>query len=460
MKKKGVGSKKNPGSPSESEKPEVYALNKGKKGWTLSRRNFLASAAAVGAALTNTGIAEEAPSQDDGFQTGLISAIDCKKVRAHKEDVSSLALTPEGKILVTGSHDDKVKIWSLESFSLIDTLIRHKSDVFKLAISADGKWLVSGSKDREIKIWRLTEKGARLKNSFTKHEDMIHGVAITPDSRKAVSVSKEGTIMLWTLPNGKLIKSWEGGSGYLDIYALALSPDGKILATGGNSRYIELWSMEKGKEGTLVEKFDVNYGIVYNLAFSPDGKWLASARGSDNELRIWNIPKKKIHKIIYTQYSISVLAFSPDGKYIAAGGYGGFEIIKLPKGRTVKEVITALERVLSLAFSLDGKMLISGYREGYVKFWSFPKGKELRCLIDLKSNLEDKYGIRYKYKDNMGRWVEVTVPACNCAPPMPEGAVCTCNTVPGDICSCVGYICSCVGHICSCHGYGHYWYPN
>ena len=72
----------------------------------------------------------------------------------HSSGVRSVAIGPDGKTLASSSHDDTIKIWSLETFTEIATLTEHSSNVLSVAIGPDGKTLVSGSLDRTIKIWR------------------------------------------------------------------------------------------------------------------------------------------------------------------------------------------------------------------------------------------------------------------------------------------------------------------
>jgi hypothetical protein len=125
-----------------------------------------------------------------------------------------------------------------------------------------------------------------------------------------------------------------------------------------------------------------------------------------------------------------------------------------------KGVVAHGKPVKGLAFSPDGKLLVSGSVDKTIKLWSLPDGKPLpTCLMDLEESAPAVKGIRYTSGG------ESYTRACGS--PVPAGAVCTCNCVPGSGCSCVGF-CSCVGHTsCSCVGHtssggggGHYWYPN
>jgi|GEM_PF-3006362 len=455
MKRNDINRQKSSLSPSDNEKPEVYAVKRGKQGWKLNRRSFLASAVAAGAALTGAGIAKKKSPEEQIFRPGTTSDIKCEEVMAHLGRIDDMVISPDGELLVTGSND-RIKFWSLGLVALEESIDSKKSEVSTIEISPDGKWLLSGGLDKTVMVWSLKKRKGqlrlKLRKIFKKHNNRIEGIVITPDSKYAVSTSYDGIIMLWTLPKCKLIKRWSAKD-YL--HCLALSPDGKHLGSGG-SKSIKLWSIEKGHEGNLLKEIvKKSRGFIKALEFSPNGKRLASASEQDSMLRIWSIPSGKLNKVFQAQSPwVEAIAISPDGKYIASG-YENTKIHSFPSGKLIKKFgnvsTSVLDNVSSLIFTHDSKQLVVGYRDGRVKLWEFRIGEQVHCLIDLEATPNDKYGTTYKYQDEKGRWVEITVPACKCAPPMPKGSVCTCNTVPGRYCGCEGY--------CSCESF-HYWYPN
>jgi len=103
----------------KQEKPEVYAVRKSSRGWKLSRRNFLASTAASGIALTGKDFSKRTQPvirPSDGKK------IDCKLVTAHVRLISRMAVNPEDTILATGSYDETVKLWDFPAGSLLKSL--------------------------------------------------------------------------------------------------------------------------------------------------------------------------------------------------------------------------------------------------------------------------------------------------------------------------------------------------
>jgi WD40 repeat protein len=137
------------------------------------------------------------------------------------------------------------------------------------------------------------------------------------------------------------------------------------------------------------------------------------------------------------------IALTPDLRLLASGnGDGTILLWSLPDGTLLKTITGHSDWVLSTAISPDGRMLASSSSDATIKLWSLPDGKQLPvCLMDPDAIGPAVTGARYT-KDG----VAYTVP---CGTPLPAGAVCTCNCVPGCTCVTAGPGCGTV-----------YWYPN
>ena len=106
-------------------------------------------------------------------------------LKGHSDHVISVAISPDGQLLASGSDDNTIKIWNLPSGRLLRTLTGHSSDVISVAISPDGQLLASGSSDNTIKIWNLGS--GRLLRTLTGHSDDVYSVAFSPDGQTIAS---------------------------------------------------------------------------------------------------------------------------------------------------------------------------------------------------------------------------------------------------------------------------------
>ena len=121
----------------------------------------------------------------------------------HTDCVNSAAISPDNKKIVSGSNDNRIKIWDLESGELINTLKgQHTVYIYSVAISPDNKKIVSGSY-KTIHIWDL-ESGVSI-NTLKGHTNWVKSLAISPDNKKIVSGSFDSTICIWNLESGNLI---------------------------------------------------------------------------------------------------------------------------------------------------------------------------------------------------------------------------------------------------------------
>ena len=401
------------GHPQGQELPEVYSVSRGLSGWTLSRRSLLTAAAAAAAAAA---LPKRAP-----------AAVCGANALAHIGAVSTVAINRDGGLLASASGlDGTVKLWSLPNGALVHSL-SGGYDTPSVAISPDGKILVSSSRT-PVKIWSLP--GGTLLNTLTNAWAMT--VAISPDSQVLVTVDDTGT-MLWSLPAGNLLQTLDTDW----AAAAAFSPNGQMLVTGlWNGGSINLWSLPGGQ---LLNTLTGHSNGVWSVAIGPDGRLLASG-SYDTTIKLWALPGGALLETL-TGHTAPVrgIAISPDGRLLASSSDDQtIKLWSLPGGALLRSLSAWAG---SVAFSPDGVLLVSGGGEGSIRLWSVPDFKQLPvCLMDLASS---PYSSATQYTMAGSAYV---VP---CGTPLPTGAVITCNCVPGCSCvsdsggGC-GTVCICV----------------
>lgn len=220
--------------------------------------------------------------------------------------VNAVAFAPDGRTLAwAGANPPQVidnpaagdwrviTLWDVAAGRVRAVLAGHTAGISSLAFSPDGTTVVSGSHDRTARLWQ-SASGKPL--ATLEAPQAIHGVAISPDGRVIAAATGNGpasdderqpaapgAVMLWDVTTRAERATLTADEN--SVRAVAYSPDGKILGSGGHDGSIKLWDAKTGEERAVLRG---HHGYVYSLAFSPDGNVLASA-GLDSTVRVWQL---------------------------------------------------------------------------------------------------------------------------------------------------------------------------
>ncbi|HLO84968.1 MAG TPA: WD40 repeat domain-containing protein [Nostocaceae cyanobacterium] len=281
----------------------------------------------------------------------------------HSGKITSLAISPDGEVLVSGCTDKTINIWHLPTGNLIRTLNGDLGAVSSVAISPDGNFLVMGSNEHpsgNVKVWHL--KTGKLIHTLAGHQKPVNLVAISPDGQILASGSNK--IKIWDLQKGNRVCTlWHSSP----VYAAAISPDGTILASGSSDTKIRLWNPHNGDP---VRTLIGHAGEVTAVVISPDGEILFSG-SADRTIKVWHLGTGKLLNTFsgHTD-SVICLAVSPDGETIWSGSAD--KTIKqwsVSTGQVLKTLTGHTAVVNSLAVSGDGKILASGGNDKMIKVW-------------------------------------------------------------------------------------------
>ncbi len=288
----------------------------------------------------------------------------------HSDMVRSIAISPDGQTLVSGSNDQTIKIWQLSSGTLKSTLTGHSSWISSVAISPDGEILASGSGDNTIKIWQLST--GRMVRTLTGHSSGVNSIAISPDGQTLVSGSADNTIKIWQLSTGQLVRTLTKHS--YGVNCLAISPDGQTLVSGngrvqplGDSYTIKIWGLNSSfPKRTLTG----HASWVNSLAITPDGQTLVSV-SEDDTIKIWQLKTGDLVRTLRGHSSsVYAVALSPDGQTLVSGSEDNtIKVWQLSTG-TLKSTFTGdSSAVYAVAISSDGQTLVSSGDDQTIKIW-------------------------------------------------------------------------------------------
>jgi hypothetical protein len=249
----------------------------------------------------------------------------------------------------------------------------HRDAVVWLAVSQDGREVMSASTDHMIKLWDINSR--RLIRNLGQHKDMARTALFMPDGKSALTAGDDGEIVLRQLADGAVLHVFSSGlNGGVD--KLAITPDGKRAVSGhGSTGKVIIWDIEKGSALHVMPRFDWPVSAV---AVSPDGTRALSG-SVDGVLKLWDIGTgEQLRSWSGHQQGIYGAVFTADGHHVLTGS--GDRTIKLWDLDIIKEVRRFEgheDTVYALALSADGKRLASGSLDGTARLWDMDTGNQI-----------------------------------------------------------------------------------
>jgi WD40 repeat protein len=283
----------------------------------------------------------------------------------HLFSVRCVAITPDGKTIVSGSVDKTLKLWDLATGICSDTWEGYSNAVLCVAVASYGDTVVSGSEDGTLKLWDLNT--SRCFATFEAHIRPVFCVAIAPNNKTVVSGSIDRTLKIWNLQTGSCRCTLEGHADA--VHCVAITTDGKSVVSGSKDRTLKLWDLATGRySATLHGHTD----SVYCVAVTPDGRTIVSG-SADGTLKVWDLENRKCKATLEGQAdSVFCVAISPDCRTIVSGSKDKtLKIWDLKSGicRATLEGHTGY--IFTVAVTPDGQNIVSGSSDDTLRVWAF-----------------------------------------------------------------------------------------
>ena len=254
-----------------------------------------------------------------------------------------------------------MRLWDVASGQLKTVFVGHSKTINSVAFSPDGRTLASGSGDETVRLWDVTS--GQPKALLVGHSGPVRSVAFSPDGRTLASGGAD-KVRLWDVVSAQQKAVVLIGQTSWNL-SIAFSPDGRTLASGGDDTKVRLWDVVSGQQKAILIG---HTRLVWNIAFSPDGRTLASGSG-DETVRLWDVASGQ-QKAILIGHTGSV-AFSPDGSTLASAGGRTIDLWDLTASATTPAVISvsptvvqslAIGEQLTIAVNIVAGENVAGYQ--------------------------------------------------------------------------------------------------
>ena len=270
----------------------------------------------------------------------------------------NIQYSPDGKEIAVAT-DMGIWIYDARTGAEVALLSGHREDVLAIAYAPNGKMLASAGRDETVRLWN--PKTGESLATLRGHDGLVTGVAFSPDSKTLVSGSGDATVRLWSAETHEQL--WSAKTPQTRQQTpMVRDVFGFETAPGPFHRLAFQW--------------------VLTVAYSPDGQTLASSGSSDGTIQLWNVENGTHTKTLkgHTD-TVRTLAFSPDGKTLVSGSKDDtLRMWDINTGRTLRQLSGHSNDINSVVFSRDGKMLVSGSKDASVRLWDAETGRFLPRL--------------------------------------------------------------------------------
>jgi WD40 repeat protein len=239
---------------------------------------------------------------------------------AHLSIVESLAYSPDGKYLVSGSFQD-VAVWDAQTGMLRQRLGGFAHNVVALAFAPDGKVMATAggapTEEGEVKFFETTgwKQVGEVKNG---HSDTVYGVCFSPDGKLLASGSADKFVKVFEVPTGKFVKSFEGHTHH--VLDVGWQSNGKLLASAGADNTVKVWDYEKGEQVRTIQAHGKQVTRLHFIGKTPQ---VVTCSG-DQQIKFFNVENGgNVRNFGGMNDYVYAVGVSPDGKVVAGGGEEG-----------------------------------------------------------------------------------------------------------------------------------------
>jgi len=305
-------------------------------------------------------------------------------VRGHREWVTAVAFTAEGRGVCSVGVDGQTRLWEL-AFGAVVPEFGHQRAVHAVAVHPGGNLIATAGEDRVIRLWNPRDGVER--GQWVGHFDAIKALAFSPDGRLLASASDDLTIRLWDVAAGREVRSCAQPSRSEPV--LAFSADGERLISWSD-RTAHVWITATGKLDTSIVGHD---HALSSFTVSPDGRRAAFAAG-EYGIRVWQLDQRRqIAELKDTTSDspepVQDMIFLPSGDaLLAVDAKGGFHFWSLQQQKVVRSWSGPETTVLALVNLRQGERVAAYSADQMLRIYDVAQGKlwrEIKLDVNVQS---------------------------------------------------------------------------
>ena len=291
--------------------------------------------------------------------------------REHQREIMAVAVSPDGRTVLTGDEDGVTLLWDLLQRRVVRTFANPGGEVIALAFDSTGLRFLRASSVGSIHLYQID--ATEPVREFISDPVAVHRVAFALADSHFVSGTNRGRVMLWDIDDSTPVHQFEHY--HRGINSIAVTPDGRFALTASNDWSLILWNL---KERDAERRFIGHTAEVHSVAISPDGRSAISG-SEDKTLTLWDLTSPQPNHRESHWGRVGAIAFSRDGSRMLSGAADGTIILwDSESGGCLRKFDSGLKDIGGAALSPDLRHALTGDREGDVILWDLDSFQPLR----------------------------------------------------------------------------------
>lgn len=325
----------------------------------------------------------------------VVADQESKALDGHSAPVRDILFSGDGNQIVSGSDDNTVRLWSLETLKDEKTFRGHNGSVRSLVLADNDSIILTASKDNRIRQWSIDQYAeVRVLHSHVldEHRAEVLSARFSKDGSKIVTASKDRSALTWDSKTGNRLAQFAEGHQFLTSSAVVF-PNGKWIATAAADNTVRVWDLDSATELFSLD----STGRSAAMSVSPDGKWIIT--GSEETkvgleshycAKVWNVETHELAFKLTGQTAnryrghlseVTAVAISPDGSLALTGDVRGRVLLWDLKTKALKYDLDGHSprfKISAVAFLSTGTRALSSSFDKTVAQWDLTTGEEIK----------------------------------------------------------------------------------